>query len=249
MTDGPAGYLLFATGVHKTYPDGRVHALNGVELGVREAEHVAITGPSGCGKSTLLNLLGALDRPDSGEVFFRGEPLSKRRDLDRFRARQIGFVFQSFFLLPTLTARENVQVPMFEGTPLSARERAKKADGLLELVGMGKRAGHRPMQLSVGERQRVALARALANDPVLLLADEPTGNLDSENALRVLDLLTTLQRERQLALLVVTHSPEVAERADRVVRMRDGQVVSDACGVRSKHENQSTKSEMKTGVQ
>jgi putative ABC transport system ATP-binding protein len=225
MTDAAASYLLYAAGVRKTYPDGAVNALNGVTLGVREAEYVAITGPSGCGKSTLLNLLGVLDRPDGGEVFFKGEPLSTRRDLDRFRARQIGFVFQSFFLLPTLTARENVQVPMFEGPPLGARERAKKADALLDLVGMGKRAGHRPMQLSVGERQRVALARALANDPSLLLADEPTGNLDSDNAVRVLDLLTTLQKERRLALLVVTHSDDVAKRADRVVRMKDGQVI------------------------
>jgi putative ABC transport system ATP-binding protein len=226
MSENMATSLLAASGIHKTYPDGSVHALNGVNIVIHEAEFVAITGPSGCGKSTLLNLLGALDRPDSGDVFFRGEPLSTRRDLDRFRAKQIGFVFQSFFLLPTLTARENVQVPMFEGPPLSARERAKKADRLLELVGMGKRARHRPTQLSVGERQRVALARALANDPSLLLADEPTGNLDSENATRVLDLLTQLQRERHLALLMVTHSPELAERADRVVRMKDGHVVS-----------------------
>jgi putative ABC transport system ATP-binding protein len=228
MTDGPKGHLLFAERVYKTYPDGDVHALNGVSLGVSEAEYIAITGPSGCGKSTLLNVLGVLDRPDKGEVYYRGEALSKRRDLDRFRARQIGFVFQSFFLLPALTARENVQVPMFEGPPLSARDRAKKADSLLDLVGMGKRAGHRSAQLSVGERQRVALARALANDPVLLLADEPTGNLDSENAAKVLDLLTALQRTHKLALVVVTHSPEVAERADRVVKMRDGRVVSDS---------------------
>jgi putative ABC transport system ATP-binding protein len=227
MTDGPADHLLHAADVRKTYRDGDVHAVNGVTLGVREGESVAITGPSGCGKSTLLNLLGALDRPDGGEVYFRGEALSARRDLDRFRARQIGFVFQSFFLLPTLTARENVQVPMFEGPRLSARERAKKADGLLDLVGMGGRSGHRPAQLSVGERQRVALARALANDPVLLLADEPTGNLDSANAAKVLDLLTQLRKERNLALLVVTHSPDVAERADRVVKMRDGRVVDD----------------------
>src|SRR5262245_63081919 len=126
MTNGPGEFLLYAENLHKTYPDGQVRALNGVTLGVREAEYAAITGPSGCGKSTLLNLLGALDRPDAGEIFFRGEPLSKRRDLDRFRARQIGFVFQSFFLLPTLTARENVQVPLFEGPPLSASQRANK---------------------------------------------------------------------------------------------------------------------------
>ena len=149
-------------------------------------------------------------------------------------------MFQSFFLLPTLTARENVQVPMFEGPSLSARDRAKKADELLELVGMARRARHRPAQLSVGERQRVALARALANDPVLLLADEPTGNLDSENADRVLDLFTALQRDRRLALVVVTHSTEVAERADRVVRMKDGKVVSDTLprtAASSRHES------------
>jgi putative ABC transport system ATP-binding protein len=231
MTDRAAasGDLLFADRLYKTYPDGDVHAVNGVSLRVREAEYVAITGPSGCGKSTLLNVLGALDRPDGGEVYFRGEALSKRRDLDHFRARQIGFVFQSFYLLPALTAAENVQVPMFEGrSRLSPRQRAGRALELLELVGMAKRAGHRPLKLSVGERQRVALARALANDPALLLADEPTGNLDSENADRVLELLTALQRSQRLALLIVTHSDEVAERADRVVRMKDGKVVFDS---------------------
>lgn len=227
MTESPADFLMLAADLRKEYPDGRVRALNGVTLGVRVAENLAITGPSGCGKSTLLNVLGALDRPDAGEVYFRGEPLSTRRDLDRFRARQIGFVFQSFFLLPTLTSRENVQVPMFEGDFPSARARARKADELLELVGMAKRADHRPVQLSVGERQRVAIARALANDPVLLLADEPTGNLDSDNAAHVLDLLTSFQRDRGLAMVVVTHSPDVAARADRVVRMKDGAVASD----------------------
>jgi putative ABC transport system ATP-binding protein len=230
MTDAavPNGELLFADRVYKTYPDGDVHAVNGVTLRVRPAEYVAITGPSGCGKSTLLNLLGALDLPDKGEVYFSGESLVKLRNLDKFRARQIGFVFQSFFLLPALTARENVQVPMFEGSRLSPRERSRKADGLLDLVGMGQRANHRPNKLSVGERQRVALARALANDPQLLLADEPTGNLDSENAEKVLDLLTSLQKTRNLAMVVVTHSDEVAERADRVVRMRDGKVIADS---------------------
>lgn len=221
--------LLEARDLYKQYPDGQVRALNGVSLAVAAGEFVAITGPSGCGKSTLLNLLGALDRPDRGEVLFRGESLTRHADLDRFRSRQIGFVFQSFFLLPTLTARENVQVPMFGG-PLGAADRARKADELLELVGMAKRAGHRPAQLSVGERQRVALARALANDPALLLADEPTGNLDSDNAAHVLDLLTTLQRDRGLSLVMVTHSADLAERADRVVRMRDGRVVTDEVG-------------------
>ena len=226
MIDDPTDVLLRADRLHKQYPDGKVRALNGVSVEVRTGEYVAITGPSGCGKSTLLNLLGALDRADAGEIYFRGQPLSTLRDLDRFRAREIGFVFQSFYLLPTLTARENVQVPMFGGL-LRARDRVKKADELLELVGMAKRAGHRSSQLSVGERQRVALARAMANDPPLLLADEPTGNLDSDNAANVLDLLTAMQRDRGLAMVMVTHSPEVAERADRIIRMKDGRVIGD----------------------
>ncbi|MDY3552513.1 ABC transporter ATP-binding protein [Gemmata sp. JC717] len=233
MTDRPADYLLFGEQLAKTYPDGDVRALNGVTLGVRAGQHVAITGPSGCGKSTLLNLLGVLDTPDAGEVYYRGEPLSKDHNLNHFRARQIGFVFQSFFLIPTLTAKENVQVPMFEGPALSARARAKKAEELLELVGMLKRANHLPVQLSVGERQRVALARSLANDPAILLADEPTGNLDSDNAVKVLDLFASLQKARNLALLVVTHSDEVAQRADRVIRMKDGRVVSDSANGRA----------------
>jgi putative ABC transport system ATP-binding protein len=229
MTEGrDADYLLFADRLVKTYPDGDVHALSGVSLGVREGEFVAITGPSGCGKSTLLNMLGALDRPDQGEVYFRGKPLSQEKNLDHFRARQIGFIFQSFFLLPSLTARENVQVPMFEGPIPCASERVKKADELLELVGMARRARHRPNKLSVGERQRVAIARALANDPALLLADEPTGNLDSDNSVHVMDLLLSFQRERGLALLVVTHSNEIAERADHIVRIKDGKVLEDA---------------------
>jgi putative ABC transport system ATP-binding protein len=229
MTEGrDADYLLFADRLVKTYPDGDVHALSGVSLGVREGEFVAITGPSGCGKSTLLNMLGALDRPDQGEVYFRGKPLSQEKNLDHFRARQIGFIFQSFFLLPSLTARENVQVPMFEGPISSVSERIKKADELLELVGMAKRARHRPNKLSVAERQRVAIARALANDPALLLADEPTGNLDSDNSVHVMDLLLSFQRERGLALLVVTHSNEIAERADHIVRIKDGKVLEDA---------------------
>ena len=228
MTDDPDLPLVHADRLCKLYPDGDVHALNGVTLEVRESEYAAIIGPSGSGKSTLLNMLGALDRPDSGEVYFKGEPLSKRRGLDRFRARQVGFVFQSFYLLPTLTSRENVQVPMFEGVKRPPRERAKKADELLELVGMARRAGHRPSQLSVGERQRVALARALANDPMLLLADEPTGNLDSDNAAHVLDLFDAFQRDRGLTLIVITHSADVAARAHRVVTMRDGRIEMDS---------------------
>jgi len=220
MSDTP---LLRTERLGKTYPDGQVNALVDVSLSIRSGEFVAIMGASGCGKSTLLNLLGALDQPTSGEVYFEGQPLSAIPNLDRFRALKIGFVFQSFFLLPTLTALENVQVPMFEG-PLSARQRIAKASELLELVGMSERARHRPGQLSVGQRQRVAIARALANDPVLLLADEPTGNLDSRTAAAVLDLFAHLHRDKGMTLVLVTHGQEVADRAERIIRMRDGRI-------------------------
>ena len=218
--------LLSAAHLRKVYPDGQVVALEDVSLAIAPGEYVAIMGPSGCGKSTLLNLLGALDRPDSGEVRFEGVPLSRQRSLARLRSRKVGFVFQSFHLLPMLTALENVQVPMFGG-PLAASGRARKARELLETVGMLHRAKHAPLQLSVGERQRVAIARALANDPVLLLADEPTGNLDSRSAAEVLDLFSSLNRDRGLTLVVVTHSPEVARRCGRVLWLSDGRLVKD----------------------
>jgi ABC-type lipoprotein export system ATPase subunit len=162
-------------------------------------------------------------------VFFQEHPLSAIRDLDQFRAQKIGFVFQSFFLLPTLTAVENVQIPMFEGS-LSLREREKNAQELLAWVGMSHRADHRPMQLSVGERQRVAIARALANDPVLLLADEPTGNLDTRTAAEVLNLFDHLHHVRGMTIIMVTHGQEVADRAERIIRMRDGHVVPAVAG-------------------
>jgi ABC-type lipoprotein export system ATPase subunit len=218
--------LLSAEHLRKVYPDGKVVALDDVSLAIAPGEHVAVMGPSGCGKSTLLNLLGALDRPDSGEVFFEGVPLSRQPSLARLRSRKVGFVFQSFHLLPTLTALENVQVPMFGG-PLSASGRAEKARALLEIVGILHRARHTPSRLSVGERQRVALARALANDPVVLLADEPTGNLDTRATAEVLDLFASLNRGRGLTLVVVTHSPEVARRCGRVLWMSDGRLVKD----------------------
>jgi putative ABC transport system ATP-binding protein len=211
----------------KDYPDGQVAAVVDVSLSIRAGEYVAVMGPSGCGKSTLLNLLGALDRPTRGEVFIDGEPLAARRDLDGLRARKIGFVFQSFFLLPTLTALENVQIPMFEGT-LKVAARVEKARQLLQAVGLGHRLNHLPAKLSVGERQRVAIARALANDPLLLLADEPTGNLDSRTAGDVLDLFDHLHHDLGLTIVMVTHGHEIAARAERIIRMRDGRVVENA---------------------
>ena len=215
--------LLRAEGLTKTYPDGEVQALRGVSLDVERNEAVAIMGPSGCGKSTLLNLLGGLDRPTEGEIYFRGTPLS-RIDRDQYRAREVGFVFQSFYVLSTLSAVENVQVPMFE-TTLGRRQRVERAEALIEQVGLAHRRNHRPMHLSVGERQRVAIARALANEPALLLADEPTGNLDSRSQNEVLQLLDDLRQRQGLTLIIITHSPEVAAVAQRVIRMRDGRVL------------------------
>ncbi len=218
--------LLRGARLSKHYPDGEVAAVVDVNLAIRRGEYLAIMGPSGSGKSTLLNLLGALDEPTSGELLYEGMPVSRMDDVDGLRARKMGFVFQAFHLLPTLTAAENVQIPMFEG-PLSAPDRARKAVDLLRSVGMGHRLRHLPSKLSAGERQRVAIARALANDPVVLLADEPTGNLDSQTGQDVLDLFRRLHEERGMTLIVVTHDEEVSARSRRLIRMRDGRITAD----------------------
>ncbi len=223
MNDSGPRTLLQGEDLTRLYPDGAVQALRGVTISVARGESLAITGPSGCGKSTLLHLLGGLDHPTSGEVRFEGVALGQL-DLDAYRALRVGFVFQAFYLLPTLSALENVQVPMFEA-PWPRSERTRRAERLLDEVGLGHRLRHLPNRLSVGERQRVAIARALANEPTLLLADEPTGNLDSVAQAEVLELLARLRRERSLTLVVVTHSPEVAAWADRVVKLRDGRIV------------------------
>jgi putative ABC transport system ATP-binding protein len=217
--------LLRCEHLSKTYPDGAVNALVDVNLDIHAGEYVAIMGPSGSGKSTLLNLMGALDRPSEGKVIFKGQTVTENNNLDTFRALNIGFVFQSFYLLPTLTALENVQIPMFE-CPFGASARLHKAARLLAAVGMTHRSQHLPAQLSVGERQRVAIARALANDPELLLADEPTGNLDSHNAEEVLKLFETFHQERGLTLIIVTHDDTIAARAERIIHLSDGKVVS-----------------------
>jgi putative ABC transport system ATP-binding protein len=214
--------ILRAQALVKHYSDGNVQALRGVSLAISAAESVAITGPSGCGKSTLLHLLGGLDRPTSGEVFFRGTSLANL-DIDHFRARDVGFVFQSFYLMTTLSALENIQIPMFEAS-WPPHERMERAEHLLGEVGLSHRRLHRPSQLSVGERQRVAIARALANDPCLLLADEPTGNLDSKSQDEIIHLLRQLREHRRLTLVIVTHSHDVAQAADRRIPMKDGQV-------------------------
>jgi putative ABC transport system ATP-binding protein len=207
----------------KTYEDGRIRALNGMSLHVRPGEFVAVVGPSGCGKSTLLHLVAALDRPDSGEIVVAGHDLAHERKLDHYRARHVGMIFQLHNLLPTLNALENVQVPMFE-LGVRASDRRDRAGHLLDLVGLGERMHNRPTQLSGGERQRVAIARALANDPSILLADEPTGSLDSEAGQNILDLLEQVREERETTLVLVTHDSTVAARADRIVRMLDGRI-------------------------
>ena len=212
-------------GLVKTFQGGLVRALDGVDLTVNAGEFVAIVGPSGCGKSTLLHLIAALESPDGGTVRINGRDLAEENNLSRYRAREIGLVFQLDNLLPTLGASENVQVPMFE-MGVSAGERGKRARELLAQVGLGNREKNQPAELS-GERQRVAIARALANAPSILLADEPTGRLDSASGKLALDLLQELQESRGLTVLLVTHDPAVASRAQRIVHMLDGRVVDD----------------------
>jgi ABC-type lipoprotein export system ATPase subunit len=219
--------VLETRGLRRVYGERvPVTALDGVDLRIRAGEVVAIVGPSGSGKSTLLNLIGALDRPSSGEVIVDGKPLSQVRNLDRFRGQTIGFIFQSHNLLPTLTARENVEVPMYE-LPMRPAQRRARAMELLELVGLAKRQNHLPNQLSGGERQRVAIARALANKPAIVLADEPTGNLDTKTTADIMGLLRQLNSEQGVTLVLVTHNTEVAAAAQRVVTLRDGKIQRD----------------------
>ena len=217
--------LLEARGLVKTYDDGRVEALRGVDATIAAGEYVAITGASGSGKSTLLHLLGGLDTATKGEVLFRGAELGTAVDLDGYRSQQVGFIFQAFHLLPTLRAVENVQVAMLALHQRSG-DRAERAAGLLEELGLKHRINHYPNELSAGERQRVAIARALANDPTILLADEPTGNLDSVNSAHIMDILIGIQQRRGMTLVIVTHENDIANSAPRRIRVRDGRIES-----------------------
>jgi putative ABC transport system ATP-binding protein len=211
----------------KVYGDGaKVRALDGVDLGIAQGEFVAVMGPSGSGKSTLLNMIGALDRPTSGQVLVNGRDLTTVRDLDTFRARTVGFVFQLHNLIPTLNARENIEVPMM-GQPVSRAQRQRRSKDLLERVGLGDRMRHLPNQLSGGERQRIAIARSLANEPALVLADEPTGNLDSHSGGEVISLMRRLNRELGTTFVIVTHDLAVARQTDRVLVMQDGRIVRE----------------------
>lgn len=200
-------------------------AVDGVSLTVEEGEFLSIMGPSGCGKSTLMNIMGMIDRPDGGEYYFNGENVTHntQKSLTELRRSRIGFVFQSFNLIDELTVFENVELPMLYGGGLSAAERRDKVEQVLKKVDMGHRTRHFPRQLSGGQQQRVAVARAIVNRPKLILADEPTGNLDSEHGADVMDMLDALQNEGT-TIVMVTHSSESAARADRVVNMLDGQI-------------------------
>jgi putative ABC transport system ATP-binding protein len=222
--------VLMAHDLSKDYPmNGEaVHALRGVSLALRSGEYVAVVGPSGSGKSTLLQLIGGIDTPSKGTVEIMGTPLTSLsdRELTRLRLTHLGFVFQRFHLLPVLTARENVELPMAEAG-VSARERRERARMLLSYVGLEHRAGHRATQLSGGEMQRVAIARALANRPVLLLADEPTGELDAATGEEILALFSRLN-EDGMTLVVVTHDERLAAQAGRTIHMLDGRIRSES---------------------
>ena len=224
MTDEP---MVRVRDLRRTYQMGRteVHALAGVDLDVPAGAFRAVMGASGSGKSTLLNLIGGLDRPTAGALRVAGQDVTAldENGLAFYRQRQCGFIFQSFNLVATMTALQNVEFPMmFARVP--ARERRRRATYLLEAVGLGDRLGHKPTELSGGEQQRVAVARALVNSPQLLLADEPTGNLDSQTGADIMQLLLRAHREGRLTVLMVTHGAEVAAYADAVIRMRDGHI-------------------------
>jgi putative ABC transport system ATP-binding protein len=226
-THDPGRPIVEGLALHREYPSGEsvVHALQGVDVAVRRGELLCVRGRSGSGKTTLLNLLGGLDRPTSGRVILDGNEISAmgERELVAIRRRTVGFIFQAFGLLPILTAAENVEVPL-RLVRTDGRERDRRVFELLDLVGLAERAGHRPFELSGGEQQRVAVARALANRPRLLLADEPTGQLDSETGHRIMLLLRSIVRTEGITAIVATHDPLMLDAADRVVELRDGRL-------------------------
>lgn len=217
--------IITATQVHKTFRNGQieVHALRGIDLTVAQGEMVAVMGPSGCGKTTLLNCLSGLDDFDDGEIVIEGTNLRKMNDRARtkYRAERMGFVFQTYNLLPVISAVENVELPLLVGG-VSAGTARKRALAALEQVGLAERVHHRPAELSGGQCQRVTIARALVNNPAIVWADEPTGNLDSKTASEILQLMRTLNQEQGQTLMIVTHDPVIGELCDRIVYMQDG---------------------------
>jgi putative ABC transport system ATP-binding protein len=228
-TDIPRDAVIVTRNLHREYVMGSevVHALNGVDVTIRRNEFVAIMGPSGSGKSTLMNMIGCLDTPSSGEYWLNGYRVSELDDdaLARIRNKEIGFVFQTFNLLPRATALANVELPMVYAG-VGSKERRDRAARTLEQVGLGDRMDHKPNELSGGQRQRVAVARALVNNPSILLADEPTGNLDSATSVEIMELFQTLHNQGQ-TIILVTHEPDIATHAKRQIILRDGKVESD----------------------
>ena len=211
--------------LYKSYEDGRIRALNGINLTIAEGEFVSIIGPSGSGKSTLLNMLGALDVPDSGSITVVGEDLAKSKKLNEFRGEKIGFIFQLHNLIPNISVVENIEIPMYT-QKMSSKEMRSKALKLLDDVGLKDKADILPNKLSGGERQRVAIARALANEPSIILADEPTGSLDSKTSSKILKQLIDLHEDNNVTLIIVTHDMDVAKLADRVIEVLDGEIIS-----------------------
>ena len=211
--------------MYKSYEDGKIKALNGINLSILDGEFVSIIGPSGSGKSTLLNMLGALDVPDSGSIEVAGQNLTEDEKLNEFRSQKIGFIFQLHNLIPNISVRENVEIPMYT-QKLSSDEMKNRALELLDDVGLKDKADILPNKLSGGERQRVAIARALANNPSIILADEPTGSLDSKTSSKILRLLIDLHEDKNVTLIIVTHDMDVAKLADRVIEVLDGEIVS-----------------------
>lgn len=218
--------LIRLEAVSRVFDSGAVVALRQIDLRISHGECVAILGASGSGKSSIVNMLSGIDRPTSGRVYWKDHPVTSRKEWSALRANSIGIVFQEFHLLPTLTALENVEIALF-GRGLSAQERRERASKSLERVGLSARQHHLPHALSGGERQRVAVARSLVNEPELILADEPTGNLDSANAAMVVDLLFELRRVGAAALVLVTHDEALARRCPRCIRVSDGEIIED----------------------
>jgi putative ABC transport system ATP-binding protein len=211
--------------VYKSYENGNIKALNGIDLTIADGEFVSIIGPSGSGKSTLLNMLGALDVPDSGSINVAGHDLSNSKKLNEFRAQKIGFIFQLHNLIPNISVVENIEIPMFT-QKMSSKEMRANALKLLDDVGLKDKADIMPNKLSGGERQRVAIARALANNPSIILADEPTGSLDSKTSTKILKQLIDLHRSQNVTLIIVTHDMDVAKLADRTIEVLDGKLVN-----------------------
>jgi putative ABC transport system ATP-binding protein len=207
----------------KGYDHGQTMALNGINLEIKKGEFVSLMGPSGSGKSTLLNMIGALDRADEGSIHVAGYNLMEKRDFSQFRSKEIGFIFQFHNLIPNLTVSENVQIPMLE-TDVADEEMVKRANKILESLNMGHRIDHLPTKLSGGERQRVAIGRALVNHPSIILADEPTGSLDSKTGDIILKILREIHQKENVTLILVTHEPYVAEMADRKINLMDGKI-------------------------